>query len=341
MKKIYSFAEYALAITIAAALVAIAGCSGGMTSQTNSLPSQNAGAFVHHGLPFAPPMLRSTVSHNTGGYPTNKSLVFEADYAEKAVNIYQTAHLADNPPPIATIHVAAGCPYGMGTDKEGTLYVADNCGGNDVEEYAKGSTTLKTTITNGISDPLGLAIDKKGTLYVTDYVSAGPGGEITVYPKGATSPSETITDGLSAPDGLALDKFGNLYIADSGARAVFELKAGSQSVTNLNLSELGAPYFLAVNKKAGLLWVTYSASSSAGIRIYQLGGSKYPINSIPGSGFPFAISLENRGRPKAEVVESNIANPQEVYAFKPGAYTPYATLTNGIYDPSGLLITKP
>jgi hypothetical protein len=30
-----------------------------------------------------------------------------------------------------------------------------------------------------------------------------------------------------------------------------------------------------------------------------------------------------------------------VYAYKNGQYTPYATLTNGIELPTGLLITKP
>ena len=86
---------------------------------------------------------------------------------QAAVNIYQTKNLASNPAPIASIAVSHGCPYGLAADKKGTLYVADNCGGNDVEEYAKGQTTLKTAITNGVSNPLGLAIDKSGTLYVS------------------------------------------------------------------------------------------------------------------------------------------------------------------------------
>jgi len=319
---------------VAATLFAIAGCSGvGTTPQSGSLPSQGAAAFVHHGVPFAPPMLRSAIRHNAGGYPTKKSLVFEGDQSQAAVNIYQTADLPNNPPPIATIHVAAGCPYGMAMDKKGTLFVADNCGGNDVEEYAKGSTTLKTTITDGISNPLGLAIDKKGTLYVSNYPAS-----ITVYPKGSSSPSETITGGgLTDPFGLALDKSGNLYIADFGANAVFELPAGASTVTNLNLSGAGEPIGLAVNLKAGLLWET--AGSANTINVYKL-GSTSPINTITGNGYPYAISLENRGKPKAEVVESDIST-DAVYAYMPGAYTPYATLNNGISLPTGLLVTRP
>ena len=158
-------------------------------------------------------------------------MLFEGDQAQAAVNIYETRALPSNPAPVATIHVATGCPYGMAKDMKGTIYVVDNCGGNDVEEYPKGSTTLMTTITDGISNPLGAAIDKSGTLYVSNFPAA-----ITEYAYGTTTPSKTITGGgMMDPFGLALDKSGNLYIADFGATAVFELPAGGSSVTNLNL----------------------------------------------------------------------------------------------------------
>lgn len=319
---------------IAATLVAIAGCSGGTSPQSASLPAQNALTFVHRGVPFALPMPYTAVSRATGGYSTKKSLVFEGDQSQKAVNIYETSALASNPPPIATIKVAAGCPYGMAVDKKGTIYVADNCGGNDVEEYAKGSTTLKTKITNGISNPLGLAIDKNGTLYVSNYPAS-----ITEYPFGSTTPSMTITGGgLADPFGLALDKSGNLYIADFGATAVFELPAGGSSVTNLNLQSLGEPIGLAIDEKAGVMWET--GGSGNVVNVYQLGGSTSPIKTISGNGDPYAISLENKHKPKGEVVESDLGT-YSVYAYKAGAYTPYATLTNGVSLPTGLLITKP
>lgn len=322
-------------VLVAATLFAIAGCSGAnMSPQSAALPSQGAQAFVHRGVPFAPPMLHTAVRSTGGGYPTKKSLVFEGDQYAAAVNIYQTANLSSNPAPIATIAVATGCPYGVAVNKNGTLYVADNCGGNDVEEYAKGSTTLKATITDGISNPLGVAIDKAGTLYVSNYPAA-----ITEYPKGSTTPSKTITGGgMSEPFGLALDKSGNLYIADFGAAAVFELPAGGQYVTNLNLQGLGEPLGLAIDEKTGFLWETGGSGNI--INIYDIGASTNPIMTIPGAGFPYAIALQNRGKPNGEVVASDI-NTHEVYAYMPGSYTPYATLSNGIQQPTGLFITKP
>jgi hypothetical protein len=326
---------------VVAALFGFAGCGGGLTSQPSSASSQAASAFVHSGVPVARPVALRAFPHElaSGKYPTKKSLLFEGDQEEAAVNIYKTADVAKNPAPIATIHVAQGCPYGLAADKKGTIYVADNCPSGsflgDIEEYPKGSTTLKTTITSGISDPLGIAIDKSGTLYVTGYNPAS----ISEYPAGATSPSKVITGGgLTDPSGIALDSSGNLYIADFGAGAVFELPAGGSSVTNLDLQSVDEPIGVAVDSKTGDLWET--GGSGNAINVYQLGGSTTPIETITGDGFPYAISSENKGKPKGEVVESDI-DTHAVYAFKPGSYTPYATLTNGIELPTGVLIAKP
>lgn len=328
---------------VVAALFGVVGCSGGLISQPSSFSSQAASAVLHPGVPFASQILHSAVRREPGSgkYPTKKSLVFESDQAEVAVNIYQTADLAKNPAPIASIHVAKGCPYGLAADKKGTIYVADNCGlgsfVGDIEEYPKGSTKLKTTITDGINDPSGIAIDKSGTLYVSSDSTAS----ISEYPAGTTSPSKVITGGgMREPFGLALDSSGNLYIADFSASAVFELPAGGSSVTNLGLQDLGEPTYLTVNDKLGYLWETGGALGT--ISVYQLGGSAYPIETLSGTGsaYPYAISLENKGKPKGEVVESDV-DTGAVYAFKPGSYTPYATLTNGVELPTGLLITRP
>ncbi|MGC2405322.1 MAG: hypothetical protein WA431_02840 [Candidatus Cybelea sp.] len=319
-----------------AALIAIAGCSGAATTPPGSPDTATVTSVVHRGVPFIPFIRRGVVAQRRvqAAYSTKKSLVFESDQDELAVNIYATAKLAGNPAPIATIHVSAGCPYGLAVDKKGALYVADNCGGNDVELYPKGSTTMKSSITDGISNPLGLAIGKKGTLFVSNYPAS-----ITEYASGSSKPKLTITgEGLTNPFGLAVDKNGNLYIADSGAGAVFELPAGSSSITNLNLSGLGEPVGLAFDPKTGYLWETGGADNI--INVYDLSKGSSPIETIAGNDFPYAISDQNEWKPKGEVVTSDIET-HDVYAFKPGKYAPYAVLSNGVELPTGLLITKP
>jgi DNA-binding beta-propeller fold protein YncE len=323
-------------IMTVAALIAIAGCSGAATPPPGSQGASAVTSVVHRGVPFIPFIHRGTAPQRSvqAAYSTKKSLVFESDQDEAAVNIYATAKLSSNPAPIGMIHVSVGCPYGLAIDKKGTIYVADNCGGNDVELYPKGSTTMKSSITDGIANPLGLAIDKKGTLFVSNYPAS-----ITEYAYGTSTPKLTITgEGLTDPFGLAVDKKGNLYIADSGAGAVFELPAGSSSITNLNLSGLGEPVGLGIDPKTGYLWETGGADDI--INVYDLSKGRSPIETIAGNGFPYAISDEQEGKPKGEVVTSDIES-HDVYAFKPGKYTPYATLTNGVELPTGLLITKP
>jgi DNA-binding beta-propeller fold protein YncE len=248
------------------------------------------------------------------------------------INIYETKMLSSNPPPIATINIA-GCPYGMVSDSKGTLYVANHCK-NAIEEYAKGSTTLKAMITKGIKGPLGLAIDRSGNLYVSEDPPA-----ICVFPRGATKPSKTIKGGgMQQPFGLALDNSGNLLIADPLANAVFEIPAGSRHVKKLGLANLGQPIGLAYDLKRGYLWE--AGGSYYVVNIYKL-PSDNPIKTIrKTSYYPYAISLQNDGTLKGEVVIAGVNN-HTLYAFKPGKYKYYATLSNNIYTPEAVLITQP
>jgi hypothetical protein len=66
-------------------------------------------------------------------------------------------------------------------------------------------------------------------------------------------------------------------------------------------------------------------------------GSQTPSQTITGFGYPYALSIDNRGT----AVVGNVGYPEAVYAYKPGEYTPYATLTTGISEPTGLLIARP
>ena len=260
-------------------------------------------------------------------------MVFEADYNEAAINIYQTFDLAYNPAPVASITVARGCPYGLAMDKTGTLYVVDNCGGNDVEEYAKGQTMLLKTITSGVSNPLGIAVDAHGRLYVSNYPAA-----ISIYGRGKTKPSKIISGSpMVNPCGLTVDQDGNLFIADYGAGQVFELAVGASGVTALNLQDLAQPLGVGIDRESRDLWVTDGAGDK--INVYKPGQTN-PTATIAGHGSPYAIGVQNEGKPRQGVVVSDLLT-EAVYLYDPKRYTLEATLTNGIDRPTGLLIENP
>lgn len=257
--------------------------------------------------------------------------MFASDVSNYTVNIFDTKQLLEgNPTPVATIdEPSGGCPYDMALDKKGTLYLGDQCL-NQVEEYSKGSTTLKTTITDGSSAPTGIAIDKSGTLYVSELGSS----EIEEYAGGSTSPTKTIT-GMSEPFGISLDKKGNLYIPDFGCECVWELPAGGSSVTNMGLADLSEPLQSAVDQKTGYLWVTDGDGNR--VEIYAL-PSTTPVETISGQGFPYSVSVQNKGKPLDETVYGDQGS-ESVYVFKANSYTPFATVTD-TGTPTGLLLEK-
>jgi DNA-binding beta-propeller fold protein YncE len=321
-------------VLVVAALLTITGC-GGTTGQSSFAPSGTT-SFLTNRL-FVPADAFFPVGHHTAvqrsihaTYSTKKSLLFASDGSNDTVNIFLTNQLANNPSPIATItEPSGGCPYGLALGKKKTLYVADLCL-NQVEEYSKGSTTLKTTITDGLSSPIGVAIDKNNTLYVS---SAG-NGEIQEYANGSTSPTETIT-GMSVPIGISLDSSGNLYVADVEC-CVWELPAGGSSVTNIGLQDLTQPYGTAVDQKTGYLWVTDGGGNR--VQIYKL-GSTSPAETIAGQGLPYSVAVQNQGKPLGEAIYGD-EGTGDAYVYKPNSYAPFATLTNA-GEPYGLLLSKP
>jgi DNA-binding beta-propeller fold protein YncE len=317
------------------ALFAIAGCSS--SGQTSLAPAGADSLSRHSYTTPAGALLpvrqqNKVMRHATSStYSTKKSLLFASNFGEHTVDIYQTSALSSNPSPIATIsEPSGGCPYGMAFDKKGNLYLADSCL-SQIEIYPKGSTTLESTITDGISYPLGVAFDKSGTLYVTT------SGDVQEYASGSTTPTKTVT-GMEDPFGISLDKKGNAYIADYGAETVWELAAGGSSVTNLGLEDLTEPLGTAVDQKTGYLWVTDGSGDK--VAIYQLGGSTSPVETIAGGGFPYSVTIQNHGKPAGTTAYGDL-DADSVYVFKAGSYTPYATLTNGVDTPTGLLIATP
>jgi len=331
-------------LLIVAALFAVSGCSG--NNLPSSLPAHQdtssqalrpgvrtpRSLFVHTGVPFLPRESRriQNSARPDAVYPTTSLLLFEADSDLQQVAIYKHKNIPANSAPIATITDGIVCPTGMAMDKAGRLYVTNNCGESTITEYPKGHTHHTVTITNGISNPLGAAIDKNGTLYVSNFPAS-----ITEYPFHTTTPSLTITGGgLTNPFGLAIDKNGNLFVADFGASQVFEIAAGSSTVVPLNLQDLTEPLGVAFDN-GGNLWVTDGAGDK--VNVYPPGSTTPSHTITAGYTFPYAIGFD----PQGSGAISNTNSPVAIYNYKPGQFTSYATLTNDVALPTGLLLRTP
>ncbi len=296
------------------ALVAVCGCA----APPSALYEPGRGAAPSNAAPPA--------------YETRNSLLFEGEQNKDVVNVYRLKDVAENAPRIAKIHVG-GCPVGLAMDSKGTLYVADDCQTNDVEEFSAGSTVESAVITKGIHDATGLAIDGRGTLYVSGLFPAS----IKEYPYGRKAPSVKITgQGLNKPVGLAADAHGNLFIADYGAIAVFEVKAGTTTVTPLHLADLEYPTGVAVDRRTGDLWVTDGFEGD--VDVYAP-GSTTPIQTLDGFFYPGSISIQTTPGHEGTVAIGDIEQAT-VYLYHRGEYTPYAEMTNGVTLPTALLITR-
>ena len=310
----------------------VAGCSTVSTLGTfdQSAPGSGAGAVA------APT------------YPTSTTLIFEGAYDQGSspwlINVYQADKIKKNPAPIATITDALDDPYALAMDSSGTLYVA-NFLNSTVTEYPRGKKAHNATITDGIYNPDGAVIDSNGTLYVSNYSapSGGNTGYVAEYAPGSQSPSTTITGFNGILTEEALDQSENLYVGwhisgSSGATDVVEVPKGSTKIEHLNLEGLksAAVDDLAFDE-SGRLWLTAQQK----ILIYKLPKRK-PVQELHSKLIPdpYWISVGKSGT----VFVDSAGNSKvggSVDAFKPGADTPYARLTNSVYTPYGLLVAKP
>lgn len=267
-------------------------------------------------------------------YRVSAPLVFVANTSNE-VQIYPANNLKKNPKPTATITDAVGCPSGLAMDRQGTLYVANDCAGDyssySITEYPKGQTAHSLSITDGIRYPAGLAVDNSLTLYVSNVWG---NGNISEYAAGATSPSRVISgQGITAPWGLTLDTKQNLYVADYVTDQIFKIPKGTSNANPLNLQGLKRPIGVAFDS-LGNLWV---ADLKGFVNVYPPGKTSPSETISDGYTEPFAISEDSAGT----VAVANWEHPDVVYEYAPNQFSPEAALTKDIKTSTGVLIKKP
>ncbi|MGB8908057.1 MAG: hypothetical protein WCC84_04870 [Candidatus Cybelea sp.] len=321
-----SFSLLRVGLVTAAILTASSGCgSGGMHAAPLAEQSTTTLIVPQH----------EDFTGRLSVYQTKGRLLFQADESNGRpyIQIIRLRDLGRNRYPVATIVDGLCAVEGLTIDPGGTLYVANQCTGDgSISEYPLGQTTPSIVITNGLISPgpYGLAIGPSGTLYVTDAAS------VIEYAYGSSSPSKTITSpGFSNIRGLTVDNAGNIFIADAGVGAVWKLPHGTRNVENMGLRGLDTPDDVKFDPK-GNLWVSDNGKTYVPgfVNVYPP-GSVYPSQTITPLGYPSWMAIDSVG---TAMISNTAGSASTVKAYKPGQYTPYAILTNGVIDPAGLVI---
>jgi len=107
-------------------------------------------------------------------------------------------------------------PVGAMVDKQGNIYVADECGGAVVRITAPG----KTTRFGGFGMPDDVALDARGNLLIIDLA---PSIHALIRLNMQTGQQETLArQGFIEPQGLVIDSHDNIFVADDYANVIME-----------------------------------------------------------------------------------------------------------------------
>ena len=307
----------------AAALSFAAGCSGNsLTSGGSSAltPSTRVAGEAGRILPgpvvsgpiFIP--LTHPITNAPKGWPDKKkkkkSILFVAD-CDGGVLMYDPTKA--NSSPIGSITTGTDCAFGAAVDKAGNLYVG-NISGNSVTVYPKGQTSPSLTITEGVSSPYSVAVDSKGNVFVSNLGN----NTITAYATGQTSAYETIAfNNYGQAVGIGTDGSDNLWVACDTTNTVFEIKAGSASVTNPGLTGIEGPIGVSFGPKDELFVSNFSATD---VTVYKSGQTS-PFETITDG---LTGPTQNGVTAAGAFFQSN--QDDNVVGFKKGQTTLFSTL---------------
>lgn len=109
-------------------------------------------------------------------------------------------------------------PVGAAVDAQGTIYVADECGGAIVRITPDG----RSTRISGFSKPDDVAFDLHGNLLVIDLL---PSIHALIRIRQSTGKHEILASkGFIEPQGLVVDGNDNIYVSDDYANKIVEFK---------------------------------------------------------------------------------------------------------------------
>lgn len=311
----------------AAALAALAGCSGSPSSALT--PAAPAGA--HSRKPWMSPQAR------------NKDLLYVSDDGNYRVYVY-TYPAGEL---VGTLQSAYGSPGGMCVDTKGNIFVTE-FNANAVLEYAHGGSSPIASLYDP-GQPVACSFDRRtGNLAVTnEYGPSGGYGNIEVYASAQGSPQTYYTDPYIMPaiQYCAYDDHGNLFISGATNYRQFMLAEMPRNKTAFKYLTLNQY----INTGGGLEWdgryLALGDEASNPSVIYQLSISRKVATVVSTTTLDgtsrvrtFLIpELGSDGVQGTQVIAPSIFGPIGFYNY-PGGGSPTMTISQN--QPYAAVVSK-
>jgi hypothetical protein len=311
------------ALSAAATLALLAGCSGGGSS-VPAIPATSQGAptqsishsFTPHfklidalgGRLQAPSNTLRFVDPNPFDLTAPKKGVYGANYGNAGgdqlggyFNLYKLPGSSNSMPVCANGGLNKVAEInGIGADSTGTLWVPGllptNLTSGIVLTFKKNTCTEATAkLTDKAGEPADIAFTSTGKMYVLDIVNfpAMTNGQIEIYPKGKTKPSGTLQlpgelVGTGTSQGLALgvatDKMNNVYSS----------YLNTSKGTNITVFTGGTGSGTILQNTNGTLYegITFDASGNMVVAADSSAGATINVFAPPYTGTPTSFAAQ-------------------------------------------------
>jgi hypothetical protein len=349
-------------IGTAAALVVLAGCSGGSSPIAPFAPGGRAGNTVT--LRSAAAGSRHTVTTTSfmRSDAVHKPLIFVSDQLNTVVNIYLQAGKNQQVGQITGLSF----PGGLATDAAGNLYVPNQFSVTNPAEvsrilvYAPPYTKARRVLSDSDYFPVDVAVSPQGVVAAANIANTSFAlgtGSVTFFAKNATQPCATIAVSGYQVDSVGFDANGNLYVRAfsfyNHTAFISEITGGCQAttitpLTTTNTIEAPETNGIKVDKAGRIAIMTTAGPNYDNIDTYNppvsgsLGGpvSITPITTAP---FPqnFAFLASGKYFYTAEVLFGQGYAREYHYSVGPASGVPINTIYVGAAATYGVAVSPP
>jgi hypothetical protein len=300
---------------VSAAIVSLAGCSGGSQSPVTPLGAMQQ---THEPAWMAPDAKRSDL------------LYISEEGGSVDVFSYPKGKLKGTLTGIPE-------PQGECVDKKGDIFVT-TFGGQEILEYAHGGTSPIATLQNPGEYTEGCSVDfKSDTLAAINFEpSSGSGnGGVSLYAHASGSPTVLTDPNLRLGYQLGYDDKGNLFLDGLNASRQFEfaeLPKGSSTFTEISLD-------VSIATPGGVQWdgKYVAVGDATGGEVYQTngaGGKVEGTTTLSGSDGIFQFFIDRK-----VLIGPNVDSTTAMFWSYPAGGSPTKTLT-GLSDPFGAVVSR-